>query len=67
MGKRRILSRREDKGQAQVEFVLSIFLVLLTLLGIFELTMFIYTYSVLSDAAKEGVRYAIVQIGRAHV
>ena len=60
MGKRRILSRREDKGQAQVEFVLSIFLVLLTLLGIFELTMFIYTYSVLSDAAKDGVRYAII-------
>ena len=60
MGKRRILARRGDRGQAQVEFVLSIFLVLLTLLGIFELTMFIYTYSVLSDAAKEGVRYAIV-------
>lgn len=60
MGKRRILARRGDRGQAQVEFVLSIFFVLLTVFGIFELSMFIYTYSVLSDAAKEGVRYAVV-------
>jgi hypothetical protein len=30
------------------------------LVSLLELTMFVYTYSVLADAAKEGVRYAIV-------
>lgn len=49
-----------QRGQAAVEFALvTVFLVLL-LVGILEMTMFVYTYSALSDAAKEGVRYAIV-------
>ncbi len=47
-------------GQALVEFVLSILFVVLLIFGIVEFTMFIYTYNVLADSAKEGVRYAVV-------
>ncbi len=52
--------RREPRGQTQVEFVLSILFVLLLIFGIIEMILFIHTYNVLADAAKEGVRYAIV-------
>jgi hypothetical protein len=52
--------RRDSSGQAQVEFVLSILFVLLLIFGIIELILLIHTYNVLADAAKEGVRYAIV-------
>ncbi len=51
---------RDTSGQAQVEFVLTILFVLLLIFGIFELIMLVYTYNVLADSAKEGVRYAIV-------
>jgi Flp pilus assembly protein TadG len=47
-------------GQAAVEFALTITVLVFLLVGMLELTMFVYTYSVLADAAKEGVRYAIV-------
>jgi Flp pilus assembly protein TadG len=49
-----------QRGQAAVEFALTITVLVLLLVGMLELTMFIYTYSVLADAAKEGVRYAVV-------
>ena len=52
--------RRSHRGQAAVEFALTIVSIFVLLLGMLELTMFVYTYSVLADAAKEGVRYAIV-------
>jgi Flp pilus assembly protein TadG len=51
--------RRED-GQAQVEFALSIMVVLFVVFCAWELLMAMYTASVMADAAKEGVRYAIV-------
>ena len=54
------LFHRGEDGQAQVEFVLTILFVLLLIFGIIELIMFVYTYSVLADSAKVGVRYAIV-------
>lgn len=51
---------RRQRGQAAVEFALvAVFLVVL-LVSILEMTMFIYTYAALTNAAKEGVRYAIV-------
>lgn len=53
-------SQRGERGQAQVEFILSIGFIVLLVFGIFELIMLIYTYNVLADSAKEGVRYAIV-------
>src|SRR5574341_1103289 len=51
---------RGERGQAQVEFALSIMVVLFTVFCAWELLMAMYTASVLADAAKEGVRYAIV-------
>lgn len=51
---------KSHRGQAAVEFALTITILALLLVGMLELTMFVYTYSVLADAAKEGVRYAIV-------
>lgn len=55
-------SRRlqREEGQAQVEFALSIMVVLFTVFFSWELLMAMYTASVMADAAKEGVRYAIV-------
>src|SRR5260370_40496755 len=54
------LFHRGETGQAQVELALTIVFVLFTIFGIIELIMMIYTYTVLADSAKEGVRYAIV-------
>lgn len=55
-------SRRlqREEGQAQVEFALSIMVVLFVVFFAWELLMAMYTASVMADAAKEGVRYAIV-------
>jgi Flp pilus assembly protein TadG len=47
-------------GQAIVEFALTVVLLMLLMAALLELSIFIYTYSVLANAAKEGVRYAIV-------
>ena len=52
--------KRGSKGQAQVEFALTVVFVMLLILGSLEMIVLIYTYSVLADSAKEGVRYAIV-------
>ena len=43
-----------------MEFALTIVMVIIVLFGAIEMTLMIYTYDVLADAAKEGVRYAIV-------
>jgi Flp pilus assembly protein TadG len=56
----RRMSNHKEKGQAQVEFALTLVFVMVLILSAIELTVMIYTYSVLADAAKEGVRYAIV-------
>jgi Flp pilus assembly protein TadG len=57
-GKRTTL--RKERGHALVEFVLSVFFVLVVIFWAVELIMLLYTYNVMADAAKEGVRYAIV-------
>jgi Flp pilus assembly protein TadG len=51
---------KRSTGQALVEFALSLTLLMLLMFSILELSIFIYTYSVVANAAKEGVRYAIV-------
>lgn len=56
----RLLREKPPEGQAQVEFVLSTLFVVLLIFGVFELTMLLYTYNVLADSAKEGVRYGVV-------
>ncbi len=52
--------RRGRRGQATIEFLFSVLLMILLVFMIFEVVMMVYTYDVLGDAAKEGVRYAIV-------
>lgn len=56
-------SRRNARGAVQIEFILSILTVLFLIFGMWELIMIMHTMNVLSDAAKEGVRYAIVHGG----
>jgi len=51
---------RRERGQSTVEFALTVIIVIVLLFGAIELTIMIYTYNILADAAKEGVRYAIV-------
>ena len=51
---------KAQQGQAMVEFMLTVVFLTLLVVGIVEMLGFIYTYSVIADAAKEGVRYAIV-------
>ena len=52
--------RNASSGAAQIEFVLSFLIVMFVVFWIFELSGAVYTYCVLANAAKEGVRYAIV-------
>jgi hypothetical protein len=66
--RRRLPSRhsfltRGTRGAIQIEFVLSFLTIMFVIFGIWELIMVVYTMNVLSDAAKEGVRYAIVHGG----
>lgn len=50
----------EDTGSMLLEFSLSVWTLFLVTFLIFEFCMMVYTYSVLGNAAREGVRYAIV-------
>jgi Flp pilus assembly protein TadG len=52
-----------ERGATQIEFVLTLFLVFLTLFFVFELCMMIYAYTTLAGAANEGLRYAITHSG----
>ena len=61
--RRSLISRRHGRsvrGQASVEFALVIVLLMITIVSMLELIMLMHTYNTLADAAKEGVRYAIV-------
>ncbi len=53
-------SKSRSQGQALVEFALTVVFVMLLMLAAIEMIVLLYTYNVLADAAKEGVRYAIV-------
>jgi Flp pilus assembly protein TadG len=53
-------ARKREKGQASVEFALTIIFLVLLIVGFLELVMMMYTYTVLANSAKEGVRYAAV-------
>src|SRR5579859_6635836 len=62
MARKRMKDFRANRarGQAAVEFLLTFVLVFVFFLAIIEMILFIHTYNVLADAAKEGLRYAIV-------
>jgi Flp pilus assembly protein TadG len=49
-----------QKGQATVEFALAVLFIIAMIFWVIEFSMYIYTYNVVAEAAKEGVRYAIV-------
>lgn len=49
-----------QRGAGLIEFALSFAVILFLVFWMFEMIMILYTYSTLTDAAKEGVRYAIV-------
>ena len=49
-----------DRGSAQVEFCLSVVILMFLIFWAFEMAMLMYTYVVIGAAAKAGVRYAIV-------
>lgn len=51
---------RQKSGQGLVETALSLTAVFTLVFLLFEGTMLIYTYAVLNNAAREGVRYAVV-------
>ena len=52
--------RRNERGQALIEFGLLFLFLISLVISILEMSLFLYNYSVLTDAAKEGVRYAVV-------
>jgi Flp pilus assembly protein TadG len=52
--------RRDERGTLLVEFTITILTVLVVIFMTVELCSAVYTYVVLSEAANEGVRYAIV-------
>ncbi len=54
---------RHQRGQALLETALMIIVIFMVVFFVFELGWLMYTYSVLADAANEGVRYAIVHSG----
>src|SRR5438105_4823488 len=53
--------RRSTSGQSLVEFALVGVILFLTITGIMEAGRLLFAYSVVSNAAQEGSRYAIVR------
>lgn len=51
----------DDTGSALVEMALSSTVLFAMFFGVFEMSMASYTYHYVSDAAREGSRYAIVR------
>lgn len=51
---------RDENGSLMVEAALALLVVLPMVFWLFEMCMLTYTYSVLGDAVRQGVRYAIV-------
>ena len=55
--------RRGQCGQALIETGLMMIVFFTVVFFVFEMGLLMYTYSVMADAANEGVRYAIVHSG----
>jgi Flp pilus assembly protein TadG len=50
-----------QEGSASLEFALSAVVLLTLVLGIMQMSLAVYTYHVISEAAREGTRYAMVR------
>jgi|ERR1035437_490404 Flp pilus assembly protein TadG len=59
----KVFSRRRERGQSLIETALMIVIIFTVVFWIFEIGWLMYTYSVMADAANEGVRHAIVHSG----
>ena len=59
--------RRSGRGQALVEFALVLPLLVLLMLGLFDLGRAVYAFSTVNNAAREGGRLAIVDQTLSHV
>jgi Flp pilus assembly protein TadG len=57
---RPVSRKKRERGAGQIEFLLSFFTVVFVLYGVIEICMAVYAMNVIGDAAREGVRYAIV-------
>ena len=58
---KQVSAAKGQEGQAVlVEFMFSTIFLMLLIFSTFELFGLLYTYNVMADAAKEGVRYAVV-------
>lgn len=56
-----VLTLKDDvTGSMLVEFAMAVLVVVTLTLGIAELSMMIYTYNSIGNAARDGVRYAVV-------
>ena len=60
MTSQRTFARRKQKGQAALEFTLTAGLAVFLIFCAIDQMMLLYTYVLISHAAKEGVRYAVV-------
>jgi len=54
---------RRQRGQSLLETAMMIVVIFTVVFWIFELGWMMYTYSVMADAANEGVRHAVVSSG----
>lgn len=54
---------RNQRGQSLVETALMIVVIFMVSFWVFELGWVMYTYTVMADAANEGVRHAIISSG----
>lgn len=57
-------SPNDERGQAIVEFALVIGFLVILIVSILEMSLFLYNYAVLTDAAKDGARCAIVHCSK---
>ncbi len=51
----------EESGQTMIEFAISLGVLLTAVFTLMELSLVFYTYSTLSECAREGARWAIVR------
>jgi Flp pilus assembly protein TadG len=54
---------RNQRGQSLMETAMMIVVIFTVVFWVFEVAWLMYTYTVMADAANEGVRYAIVHSG----
>jgi Flp pilus assembly protein TadG len=55
-----------ERGSSMVEFALGASLLFMVVFGIIAMSLALYSYNVVSEAAREGTRYAIVRGMKCH-